>query len=107
MFELPAGARLTHEALRQSGRRGQTQVEHLHRDVAVLRMVTHAEHGGEAAFAQQIPDGILLAESFLEAATQRAEIERHGGRETSERTSLAARDRRPRRREAALRVART
>ncbi len=82
VLELPAGARLAHEALRQPGRRGQAQVEHLHGDVAVLRMVAHAEHGGEAAFAQQIPDRKFLAECFLEAATQRGEIERHGGRET-------------------------
>ena len=82
VLELPAGARLAHEAFRQPWRGHQAQVEHLYRDVPVLRLVAHAEHGGETAFAEQIPDAKFLAERFLEATTQCGEIERHGGRET-------------------------
>jgi len=47
-----------------------------------LLLVPDAEHGGEPAFAQDISDGKFFAEGFLEAATQRGDVERHGGRET-------------------------
>src|SRR6184192_2483030 len=82
VLESRAGARLAHEPLGEPGRRRETQVEDLHCDVLALVLVADAEHGGEPAFAQDISDGKFFAEGFLEAATQRGEIERHGGRET-------------------------
>src|SRR5438445_155281 len=82
VLESRAGARLAHEPLGEPGRGRETQVEDLHRDVLAQVLVADAEHGGEPAFAQDISDGKFFAEGFLEAATQRGEIERHGGRET-------------------------
>jgi len=83
--ELSAGAGLAHESLGEGGRGGLPQVEHLHRDVAVLGLVPHAEDRGEAPLSEQIAHGKFLADGFLEAASQRGDIERHGGSDRRER----------------------
>ena len=82
VLEAGAGSRLAHEPLGESRRRRETEVEHLDGHVVPQRIVAHPEHRRESAFAQHVSNGKFLAEGFLEAATQRGEIERHDGRET-------------------------
>jgi hypothetical protein len=82
VLELRHGARLTHEPLGELRGGGQSEIQHLHRDLAAHGFVAHAEHRGEATFAQQCADSKLVSESLLQAGTEAREIQRHGGRKT-------------------------